>query len=138
MIIKAIDNNNSSETIKTLIAASGVDVNATQTQYGPLLFYAIRVGAWNSVKALIDAGADVNAVNGNGFTPLFDAVGFYGVAIAHRDGNKNLHTIIKLLLDAGANPRASHAGFSPIDYAKSKYMNGDDGYLDIYQLLIRY
>lgn len=59
------------------------------------------------VKALIDCGADFNAVGEYGFTPLHEAYAF-----GHRK-------IIELLLDSGANPFATNDdGDRPIDLAE--------------------
>jgi ankyrin repeat protein len=56
------------------------------------------------VKLLIDAGCNVNCINNEKESPLFDAV-------------ENGHLgVVKMLLDAGANPRArNQEGEEPID-----------------------
>lgn len=60
----------------------------------PLIIYATGVGTPEALKALIDAGADVNARGEDDVTPLIEAV-HYGDA-----------GTVKVLLDAGADVNA--------------------------------
>ena len=74
------------------------------------LFDAIRSGDAEAAKALLDAGADVNAAGALGATPLHDAVW---------NGRADLVT---LLLDRKADVNARHleAGSTPLQYAAIK------------------
>lgn len=68
------------------------------------LMRACRSGSFPEVKRLIDAGANVNAADHDGGTPLL-------YALAQHPNNQ----IIKLLLDAGADPsKKSREGYSPL------------------------
>ncbi len=70
------------------------------------LLHAIHTAQIKSVEALIDGGADVNRVAGDGFTPLMMAAG-YGYT-----------DIVELLLRRGANPHVAGAGgVRPLDLA---------------------
>ena len=60
------------------------------------LFDAAYAGDIDSVKICIDSGADVNAINSFGDTPLIEAIA--------SDNAKNRVAIIKLLIEHGADP----------------------------------
>ncbi|CAL7951857.1 unnamed protein product [Xylocopa violacea] len=77
------------------------------------LHWAACYGNKDIVICLIDRGADVNAVNGCGATPLHDAVNRGDVAICQE------------LLQAGANPlvratKGTFAGKTPYDLSRGK------------------
>lgn len=59
----------------------------------PELALAAHVGREEEVRALLEAGADVNAADGDGITPLMAAAMSGCLPLA------------KFLLEAGANPR---------------------------------
>jgi len=93
-------------TIRTLIA-HGADPNeaAGQNNWSPLL-HAIHKQQLASVQALLDGGADINRISGDGITPLMMAAG-YGYT-----------DIVEVLLRRGANPRiAGPDGVRAIDLA---------------------
>lgn len=69
----------------------GANVNNTEFKESPI-FFALKHGSADLIRALIDAGVNVNVRNSNGFTPLMIAV--YDQKIE----------IIKMLLAAGADP----------------------------------
>src|SRR5690348_16862374 len=60
--------NNDLATLRTLIKTSGVNVK-DQRESTPLM-YAAAYGSLDSMRALLDAGADVNAKNAFDATPL--------------------------------------------------------------------
>ncbi len=66
------------------------------------------------VKLLLEAGADVNALDHNDKTPL------HIMLQHHQDTNRENSRIIKLLLDAGADlSLKDDEGAAPLDYAKT-------------------
>ena len=70
------------------------------------LLYAVRHGNLEATKALIDQGADVNAKDGYGVTPLHHAAG------------ENLAGIGKMLVEAGADVNIrDESGHTPLHYA---------------------
>uniref|UniRef100_A0A2R9BR89 Uncharacterized protein n=1 Tax=Pan paniscus TaxID=9597 RepID=A0A2R9BR89_PANPA len=64
---------------------------STMRDWSPLQT-AVCAGQNETVKALLGKGAQVNAVNQNGSTPL------------HHAASKNRHEIALMLLEGGANP----------------------------------
>ena len=82
------------------------------------LFIQLGEGDYMAARMLLDAGADVNAFNGLGETPL---------SFASRDLGSEL---VELLLSSGANPNIPDgAGFYPIHYAVER------GEMEIVELL---
>jgi len=88
-----------------------VDINLPDPDSVSPLMVAIMNANWDVAKRLIEAGADVNQWDIYGETPLFTAVGLH----TRRDNGKGPidpvnktdgMTIVKLLLDRGANPNA--------------------------------
>ncbi|MBO7411989.1 MAG: ankyrin repeat domain-containing protein [Ottowia sp.] len=73
--------------------------NTTKHKSDPSpLPYSARTGDTANVRCLLDAGADVNAADGNGWTPLM---------FAARDGHAD---IVRLLIERGANINAAQTG----------------------------
>ncbi|KAM0665340.1 hypothetical protein ACQRIU_005601 [Beauveria bassiana] len=125
------------EQLQQLIRA-GADVCAADASQRGLtaLHYAVESGSRKSVKALIDAGANVSAQTSDGVAPLHTAAanGHYAivqelidaganVSVRNENGGTPLHAaamfwqpkIAKLLLDAGADVKAKdHDGRSPL------------------------
>jgi hypothetical protein len=82
------------------------------------LFEAVRRGDVEEVRELLEKGADVNAKNNDGWTPLHDAAGHDHVDFA------------RLLVENGADVNAkNNDGKTPIDIAREK------GHNDIVKLL---
>ncbi len=78
---------------------------APAKQWGGLtaLHFAVREGDLDTVKVLVDAGADVNQVSEFGWTPLLTAT------------QNRYYQIGKFLLDHGANPNiANEGGWNPL------------------------
>ena len=70
------------------------------------LLYAVRHGNLEAARALIDAGADVNARDGYGVTPL------------HHAASENVTGIGKMLIKAGADVNMQdESGHTPLHYA---------------------
>ncbi|GFQ90549.1 glyco_hydro_20b domain-containing protein [Trichonephila clavata] len=110
--------------IRQLISA-GVDVNSTDSpeSKNTALHWAVCFGKPEAVQCLLDLGASPNVMNGQGMTPLHDAV-----------KRKNVE-IIKLLLAAGADPLfkpslGKYMDKSPMDIA--------EGNEEISQLFLEY
>ena len=83
-----------------------VDVNARNNYYTPL-HLAVRFGTPANIKALLKAGADVNARQLESGTPL------------HYAGISDNPDKVLALLDAGADGRAKDKyGSTPFDYTK--------------------
>ena len=61
------------EVVEVLLAVPEVDVNAVNSDGRTALHCAARFAHAEVVRMLVDAGADVNAADNNGYTPL-DAV----------------------------------------------------------------
>ena len=87
--------NNDLDSLSTVVNLKKF-INLHNQEYGwtPLMVAAYN-NAWNIVSYLIDNGANVNAVNYNGTTPLMYAK---DAAIKHGDTK-----VLELLLNAGAN-----------------------------------
>ncbi len=114
--------NGNLETVKLLLA-KGANVNAVSrpvmglptriapSKFGNLtaLIMAAPFGPPELIKTLLDAGANVNAKDVRGMTPLMLAV-----ATDHQDAG-----VIRLLLDRGADRQMKdEAGFTAMDWAR--------------------
>lgn len=99
----------------------GVDVNAATIWYNTVkngqiallkltaLHHAATDGPVEMVRDLLDAGADINAKDSRGFTPLTLAI-----AADHQDSG-----IVRLLIDHGADVNArAGTGETPLDWAE--------------------
>jgi len=89
--------------------AAGADATGIDTEFRiPLITLAALVGDVDVARALLDAGADAQALGGDGRTPLH-AAAFAGHL-----------PIVKLLLEAGADPaKRGPDGGSPLDSTKA-------------------
>jgi hypothetical protein len=86
-----------------------------------LLFVAVRKRNIEIVKALIEAGADVNTISYSGRTPLFDAVRYHNIEM------------VKALIEAGADVnKADNDRRTPLFNAV------DNGYIEIVKALLVY
>ncbi len=89
--------------------ASDWDLNDTDKKGATLLHWAAWAGLPDVVQRLIWAGADVNARNKEGYTPLLHASSpEYGVT------DQESTEVIRLLIEAGANVNANPGSWSAI------------------------
>lgn len=72
------------EIVKYLIF-TGVDINYHKPDSLPAIYYTVLLGHANTTKILLDAGANINFKDENGFTPT---------AIAQRVGWKNCYEVL--------------------------------------------
>ncbi len=79
----------------------GNDVNAADTNGDTALHGAIHRGAGNIVRFLVEKGADIDAVNGKGWSALSVAQGVFYPNTFNRHPE-----LVTLLLDLGADPDA--------------------------------
>jgi ankyrin repeat protein len=95
--------------LATELVDAGTDVNARDSAGFTALHFAASQWALGVARLLLASGAQVDAVNRHGNTPLFDAV-FNSRGRGER---------IELLRAAGADPRhANAAGQSPLGLAR--------------------
>ena len=99
-LFKLIENDASVEEIKAAIA-NGADVNEKGGGYEETPLHIAAQGSWRAdiVRALVEAGADVNAKNVNLSTPLHYAA-LQGVSDDESDEG------VKALIEAGADVNA--------------------------------
>ena len=99
---------NKVDEVKTLVRV-GVDPNRGDYLGFTALHLAAQVRALGASVALLDAGADIDAVNSHGNTPLF-------VAVFNSRGRGDL---IGLFRERGADPRrVNDKGQSPLGLAR--------------------
>ena len=130
-LIEAVKHGDRTACVRAL--RRGADANAVTDRWTPLI-WAAQEGHAEIVDLLLDAGANVDFADCEGFTPLKQAVSecliLRGADVSHRcnsDGGCTvLHTAaayglihcIRLLLLYGADPKATNdAGQTPYDLA---------------------
>lgn len=106
--------------VVTELINAGVDVKAIDDSGSTALHHAIRCGYLQAVRALLDHGAETTHCNHEGYTPLQYALKGYAnqsyveecdCGAGKQDNSSPLyHTIVTMLLDAGANPLEVFAG----------------------------
>lgn len=90
-------NNQSDEEKAAKIILAGADVNFELGSFlEPILKKAVAFGYARLVKLLLEHGADIDAKNLLGFTPLYEAIA------------KKNNLMVKFLLDRGANPNIKY------------------------------
>jgi ankyrin repeat protein len=70
------------------------------------LWYATREGRLDTVRLLVERGANLELADGNGVTPLIDAIVNASIFRVSRLGSSEHLGVANLLLDAGANVNA--------------------------------
>jgi ankyrin repeat protein len=103
----------------SVLLEAGANPSAKLPGHGwSLLHLAVEQDDIDGVRLLLQHGADVNAGDMNGVTPLHHAVDFEADT-AHQTGRSRPPRVIRLLLEAGADPSAKdHTGQTPIDVAQ--------------------
>jgi ankyrin repeat protein len=71
------------------------------------LLYATREGHLDVARLLVDSGASLELADGNGVTPLINAIVNASIIRVNRSGKSDHLKIAQLLLDAGANVNAA-------------------------------
>lgn len=90
--------------------AAGHDINAPGPEGNTPLHFAADKGNVEFAKALLNAGADIDPINVWGNTPLWEAI--MQRHLTSPDGS-----MIRLLLDHGADPTRSEGHIAPVDLA---------------------
>jgi len=106
--------------IALLLLDRGADVNAkTRDQEVAVISQAVLFGDKRMVELMIAEGADVNAVDKTGFSPL------------HYAARINNPEFVSMLLEAGAKPELKDAeGLTPHELAKDM---GARGVIDVFE-----
>jgi hypothetical protein len=113
MLMGAVLEQDSEMLSRAISAGADVNFSGPDDDGNTQLHIAASFGFTNIVNLLIKAGANVDAINQYGATPLQNSVEFHG-----RLGGKNIESI-KLLIDAGADVNARDInGSSPITWEK--------------------
>jgi len=99
MSIELIEAVRSGDVDRTRSLLLGADCNLRDAEGATLLMISSHDGNLPMVLALIDAGADVNACDELGWTPLMKAA-------YNADLNRGFADVVQALIDAGANVEA--------------------------------
>ena len=100
----AIISRQTTEVVQCVIRELGADVNATDDDGRPMLYWAILVSTSEVVQVLVDAGADVNTTDDNGEPMLLLAINV----------GDNPVELVKILVEAGADVNATDDRGYPI------------------------
>jgi ankyrin repeat protein len=115
--------NNDAEMLKTALAAGANARAVTGRDGGSALLTAAQLGFVDIVRALIEAKADIDHVNGRGWTALITAV-------VLGNGSKQHIDIVEALVAARADADVKdRQGKNAIDYARAR------GYSDMVRIL---
>jgi ankyrin repeat protein len=127
------------ETLRSKDPAIQSQLNTGDVNGFTPLMYAVKLGNEHHVRALIDAGADVNAHENAGHTALFQATSntvdllisaganvnlvdsFFKASALHHAARANETDVMRKLITAGANiNQASREGGTPLHHAASR------------------
>ena len=99
--------------------AAGGDVNAAEPRSGmPLLHLACEHQNMDAIRALVDAGANLNARDSFGQAPLHIAVDIDIDSVVQANGLELEFETTQLLLSLGADPNVQdRQGLTPRDWA---------------------
>ncbi len=105
---------NDAEMVRSAVKAGGSAKNITSVYDGTALIAAAHLGHWESVEALIAAGAPLDHVNNLGWTALIEAV------LLGDGGPRHVKTA-RLLVEAGADRSITDRnGKTPLELAKMR------------------
>lgn len=121
-LVEQLANHDDPTALASLTGALAADptIVAAHTDLGnTLLHEACRAAHLEAARALLDAGADVNARGDHGWRPLHCAV--------HDRGGAKAAPIVRLLMANGADPNLEDDnGFTPVDWAKQELWDRAD------------
>ena len=114
---------NGNEELASLLIEHGVNVNARDERGKSALECAVAALETHIIKLLILKGAEVNAMNNDGYTPLHQAIeSEVDEDMYPSDGirKRPMGEIVKLLIESGANVNAKTLeGETPLHFALS-------------------
>lgn len=138
------------QTVKSILEQDPSKLNATDEDHYSALHWACMRAHWDVAEYLIEKGADVNPIGGDGGTPLNWAVHHDNVDIVklmidkgaklnirNKWGMTELHTaiwrgnihVVDFLLDHGSDPDIkTNEGWTAMHYA---YRSGHDNVIDL-------
>jgi ankyrin repeat protein len=108
--------------LRHILATGKANLKDTNRYGGVALIPAAHHGHPDTVRILLETDINVNHVNNLGWTALLEAV-ILG------DGGPTYSEIVRLLVDAGAQPIPDRDGSTPLDHARSR------GFSEIVSLL---
>jgi ankyrin repeat protein len=112
-------------TVVRLLLAKGADPNGQDKSGERVLIQVVPYDALDSIQALLDAGADVKAVNENQETILMRAA-----RTDHRSDTVARVTLLKLLIDRGSDVKArDQDGRTALHYAVTQIMSEGGGFI---------